>query len=521
MENRTRPARSMAAANWLDALAVPLARFDAAGQLVQCNAAWTALCTALPKGDATLSSFVRHFTDGQAEPSHGALLQPAALPDRVFRLDLQAIDGDCIAMLVDVTREAGTIDHLKFKNHVRNQLLADAQVGTWSFEPDVELYSISDELTGDDERAQGRVPLAELRAMQHPDDVSREDEIRHRLTREPGAAASEMRYRMQNGSLLHLLVHYRTGRRTPGGRYEMYGLSQNVTAVAQARDDARAATTRLRLALDAARAGVYEYDYASGSNWISPELAAMLSPEALEEAQAQPTAMFAPQDTERLQSALDVQNGAEIAPLEVRLRHADGDRWINLYYEIERDADGRPRRGVGLVLDIEERKQQALALEEAHRVAEAATQAKSQFLATVSHEIRTPMNGVVGVLNLLQLEQLSEQGQRLAREAVACGDMLSRLLNDILDFSKIEAGKLELSPAPTDAGDAIRGVIDLLRPTAIEKGLYLRTELPEQPGAVMVDPLRLRQCLFNLVGNALKFTEMGGVVVRLRSAGEP
>jgi PAS domain S-box-containing protein len=149
-----------------------------------------------------------------------------------------------------------------------------------------------------------------------------------------------------------------------------------------------------------------------------------------------------------------------------------------------------------------------------------AAEAKSQFLANMSHEIRTPMNGVLGVLHLLKTEKLSDDGRRLLNEALNCGEMLSELLNDIIDFSKIEAGKLELSAEPVDPAELMRGVVDMLRPQAEAKGLYLRFEAPPKGdegdlGWAATDPLRLRQALFNLLGNAVKFTLEGGVVARL------
>ena len=144
-----------------------------------------------------------------------------------------------------------------------------------------------------------------------------------------------------------------------------------------------------------------------------------------------------------------------------------------------------------------------------------AAEAKSQFLANMSHEIRTPMNGVLGVLYLLKQENLSEDGRQLLNEALGCGSMLSELLNDIIDFSKVEAGKLELDPEPTDPAALLRGVADLLRPQTRQRGLYLRVETPPDLGWVSVDPVRLRQALFNLLGNAAKFTLEGGIDVRL------
>ena len=155
------------------------------------------------------------------------------------------------------------------------------------------------------------------------------------------------------------------------------------------------------------------------------------------------------------------------------------------------------------------------ALETARREAEAANQAKSDFLASVSHEIRTPMNGVVGVLHLLKAEPLSPDARRLLDEALACSAMLGQLINDVLDLSKIEAGKLELADEPMEAAPALAGLLALLSPQAEAKGLFLRADAASDLGWVMTDSVRFRQCLFNLIGNAVKFTREGGVLVRI------
>ena len=149
-----------------------------------------------------------------------------------------------------------------------------------------------------------------------------------------------------------------------------------------------------------------------------------------------------------------------------------------------------------------------------------AADAKAQFLANMSHEIRTPMNGVLGVMHLLKSEKLSADGRMLLTEALGCGAMLSELLNDIIDFSKIEAGKLELDPEPIDPAALLRSVADLLRPQAVQKGLALTVSADPGVGWIKADPLRLRQGLFNLLGNAVKFTLQGEVCARLTAAGD-
>jgi len=504
-----------------ETLPVPMAVLDAELRILEANAALAGLLE-VPAASLTGEPLIQRLRSAAADAPGGDGVQTFSFQcadgPRSLRLDLQPHGGEILAMLLDVSGERAVLERMRADLAARSRLMHDAEVGVWRYDPEVELYHFPTELALGHAAIQEPVPLAVLQSIQHEDDRAIDDAIRERLTREEGADEALMRYRTGDGGWRYLRVLYRTGRRLKSGRYEMYGLSQNVTDLAHARDEANAGAQQLKLALTAARAGVFVYDYARETYWLSPQARDLVGDQGVEALIATENGLviYHPDDVEgmRFMGEASRQAGQPIAR-DARIMRRDGPLWVRVYWQTECDAAGEPVRGVGLLLDIDAEKRQELALTEARLQAESATASKSSFLASVSHEIRTPMNGIVGVLNLLKHEPLSPGGRDLLGEALACSDMLAQLIDDVLDFSKMEAGKLEITPTPTDPAAVMASVVALLQPQAEAKGLYLRAA--EEPlGWTNLDPVRLRQCLFNIIGNAVKFTEAGGVEVRMR-----
>ena len=198
-------------------------------------------------------------------------------------------------------------------------------------------------------------------------------------------------------------------------------------------------------------------------------------------------------------------------PLDPHEQQLGDGRWI-------RSRDHRTPDGgrVGLRVDFTDAREQQAALLAAREAAEAANRAKSAFLANMSHEIRTPMNGVVGMAELLCDSTLTAEQRLFAETIRSSGEALLVIINDILDYSKIEAERLTLYPEPFDLERIIHEVAMLLQPKARSKGLDLLIDFDMfLPTRFVGDPGRLRQVLTNLVGNAVKFTETGHVLIRV------
>ena len=304
------------------------------------------------------------------------------------------------------------------------------------------------------------------------------------------------------------------------GSGEIGGLiisSHDVTDMVQALERTERSEERLRLAMEIADIHVWELDFRS-RELINIGAAAKFYTEetTYQELSRDIWSTIDERDLPMVKEAWrrHEEEGAPYRP-EYRTRRSDGQEvWVQGAVRYLTDEEGRPLRMVGALQNITDRKAAERALVKAKEEAESATRAKSAFLATVSHEIRTPLNGVLGMTQAMAMGEASAQQRERLDVIRQSGESLLAILNDVLDLSKIEAGKLELEQAEFDIGELAQSAHATFAATAQAKGLAF--ELKVERGARGVyrgDSVRVRQILYNLVSNALKFTETGAVKV--------
>jgi PAS domain S-box-containing protein len=299
------------------------------------------------------------------------------------------------------------------------------------------------------------------------------------------------------------------------------GVSVDVTERQRAEQQLHLSEERWQLALRGNNDGLWDWNARTDEVFFSARWKQMLGYEEneLENSTRAWEGLVHPEDLPRIQRELQdhLDHKAPYYHVEYRIRAKDGSyKWVLARAQALWDAGGKPLRVVGSHTDITAWKLTEEALKRAKEQAEMASRAKSEFLANMSHEIRTPMNGVLGMIELVLETALKNEQREYLDMAKSSAQSLLGLLNDILDLSKIEAGRMELIPGVFSLRESTQEAARMLAVAARQKGLQLCVQIdPAVPELVIGDPLRLRQIIANLLGNAIKFTDHGQIIVQL------
>jgi two-component system, sensor histidine kinase and response regulator len=274
---------------------------------------------------------------------------------------------------------------------------------------------------------------------------------------------------------------------------------------------------RLARTMRGTRDGVWELDVPNATTWLGQRFEELLGYESgeIESTRERIELLVHPDDRSAAQEALrsHLKHNTPF-DIEVRLQHKAGHHeWTRLRAQTERDAAGKPTWLAGSMQLITDRKLAEQAAIDAKLAAEAANRAKSNFLANVSHEIRTPMNGVIGMTQILAETQLDATQREYVDIIRGSAGALLSLINDVLDLSKIEAGRLDIEVVTFDLRDVVYETVAIMALQSALKGLEIIVDIANFPVVMRGDPGRLRQIITNLLGNAIKFTHEGYILL--------
>ena len=354
----------------------------------------------------------------------------------------------------------------------------------------------------------------------HPEDAGKEKTLSKAMLTGVSTAPYEFRIKTKEGGTRWIMETV-----TPiffNGRPAVLGNSLDVTERKMMEEARREREERFRTILENMEDGYFELDLAGRLTFFNKTVTRFLGYDVDEARGMEFVNIVAPQDKKRLSEVFHriFKTGESSKLTEWQVFRKDGEgAYVEAIISLIRDGRGNPVGFRGVGRDVGERKAVEEALHRAKEAAESANRAKSEFLANMSHEIRTPMNAILGMAELLSETPLTRDQQKYVRIFRDAGENLLTLINDILDLSKVEAGQVRLEAVPFNLGETIERTGEILGMRAGDKGLDLVCHIqPDIPMDVVGDPLRLRQIITNLIGNAIKFTEAGGIILEVKAA---
>ncbi|MDZ5457648.1 PAS domain-containing hybrid sensor histidine kinase/response regulator [Azohydromonas lata] len=373
-------------------------------------------------------------------------------------------------------------------------------------------------------------------AAVHPDDLPDTRALWRQSLRSGDGVVHEHRIRRRDGQYRWHLLRTQPVRDAQGRLERWFGSATDVHDQRIARNllerRVQQRTGELRTVLNSAASAIVATDMAGRITTLNPAAEELLRLPAIH-AVGRPVLDFIdkrtlrrrihglPQEVRRVlwpRSEPHARRWPAVPGGEWRCTRADGSSFPALVnVSVLRDEQGQPTGFLGVVSDLSERKRLEQALRQRTAQAESANRAKSTFLAHMSHEFRTPLNAVIGLSHLLGRMELPERAQGFVRHVEQAGAQLLALIDDVLDLSRIEAGEMRLEQVRFNLPDLLDGAVALVRPQADAKKLALVLDAaPGLPAELLGDPLRLKQVLINLLGNAVKFTAQGRVTLRVR-----
>ncbi len=432
-------------------------------------------------------------------------------------LEFLASVGDQVALAIERKSAA---DLLKRSEQGLAAAQRMAHVGNWETDIATGAVTWSEETYRIYETSQtGFDPTHEaFLDLVHPDDRRAVATAFTESLRQPGVHKLEHRLLMPDGRVKFLEERWEAFADYQGKPLRAIGTCQDITLAKQAEMALRAREELLRRVMDSSQDCIKILDLQGRLLWMNEGGKDIMEIDNFDAVQNTIWCDLWPADEQAAaRAALDLAKGNEVGKFTGFCPTAKGSpRWWEVVVTPVLNDQGSPEKILSVSRDITVRRHAEVDLLRAKEGAEAATRAKSEFLATMSHEIRTPLNGVIGMTGLLRDTPLTDAQQEIAQTIQTSGEALLSVINDILDFSKIEAGKLEFEMVDIDLPHLLRGTLSLMQFAAKAKRVDVQFSIAaDVPTHLRGDGGRLRQIVINLLGNAIKFTEDGEVRLKV------